>query len=138
MAHRVPVSIRQIRRPICDRLGAGKNARAPARAGKGNGARERGRPRPHQPEDRGYDPFRSRKCGVRTFTGWGCPNSVSVPISASEGYLRRLRQPRIGTRDNFQATPQSGAGTQTTSLSLYFLHLGPQPDNEPFTLFSLF
>jgi len=32
-----PVSITQIRRPIFDRLGAGKNARAPARAGKGNG-----------------------------------------------------------------------------------------------------
>ncbi|HOK78876.1 MAG TPA: hypothetical protein PLW35_14290, partial [Verrucomicrobiota bacterium] len=39
-----PVSITQIRRPIIDRLGAAKNGRAPARAGKGNGARERGRP----------------------------------------------------------------------------------------------
>jgi len=52
MADRAPVSIRQIRRPIFDRLGAGKNARAPARAGKGNGARERGRPRPHQSDGR--------------------------------------------------------------------------------------
>ncbi|NLH74950.1 MAG: hypothetical protein GX456_18030 [Verrucomicrobia bacterium] len=32
MADRAPVSIRQIRRPIFDRLGAGKNARAPADA----------------------------------------------------------------------------------------------------------
>ncbi|NLH71948.1 MAG: hypothetical protein GX456_02720, partial [Verrucomicrobia bacterium] len=35
------------------------------------GGRERGRPRPHQPDDRPYDPFGSRKCGARTFTGWG-------------------------------------------------------------------
>jgi len=33
-----PVSINQIRRPNIHRLNAGKNARAPARAGKGNGA----------------------------------------------------------------------------------------------------
>ena len=33
--------------------------------------RERGRPRPHQPDDRPYDLFRSCKCCVRTFTGWG-------------------------------------------------------------------
>ncbi|NLH72315.1 MAG: hypothetical protein GX456_04610, partial [Verrucomicrobia bacterium] len=52
MTDRAPVSIRQIRRPIFDRLGAGKNARAPARAGRSNGARERGRPRPHQSDDR--------------------------------------------------------------------------------------
>ncbi|HOK77540.1 MAG TPA: hypothetical protein PLW35_07445, partial [Verrucomicrobiota bacterium] len=48
-----------------------------------------------------------------------CPNNVPVPISASEGFLRRLRQPRIGTRDNLQGTPQSGGKTQTTSLSPY-------------------
>ncbi len=36
--------------------------------------------------------------------------------------------------DNLRATPQSGVKTQTTSLSLY---LGPQPDNEPVTLFRL-
>ncbi|NLH74399.1 MAG: hypothetical protein GX456_15210 [Verrucomicrobia bacterium] len=44
------------------------------------GGRERGRPRPHQPDDRPYDPFRSRKCGARTFTGWGFTNNVPVPI----------------------------------------------------------
>ncbi|MGC8990251.1 MAG: hypothetical protein ACP5MD_09040, partial [Verrucomicrobiia bacterium] len=38
-----------------------------------------------------------------------CANNVSVPMSAFEGFLRRLRQLRIGTRDNLQATPQSGA-----------------------------
>ncbi|NLH72748.1 MAG: hypothetical protein GX456_06820, partial [Verrucomicrobia bacterium] len=38
--------------------------------------RERGRPRPHQRDDRPYAPFRSGKCGARTFTGWGCPNNV--------------------------------------------------------------
>ncbi|NLH73771.1 MAG: hypothetical protein GX456_12015 [Verrucomicrobia bacterium] len=61
-------------------------------------------------------------------------NDVSVPISASDGFLHRLRQQRIGTRDNSQATPQSGDKTQTTCLSLY---LGPQPNNEPVTLFRL-
>ncbi|NLH74622.1 MAG: hypothetical protein GX456_16360 [Verrucomicrobia bacterium] len=30
----------------------------------------RGRPRPHQPDDRSYGPFRSRKSDDRTFTGW--------------------------------------------------------------------
>ena len=114
-----PVSMTQIGGPNIDRLGAAKNRRAPARAGKGNGAgsaavlgrinvttdpttcfdhanpepecspagggqecprscrrvrrntdgRERGRPRPHQRDDRPYDPFGSRKCGARTFTG---------------------------------------------------------------------
>ncbi len=44
-------------------------------------------------------------------------NSVSVPISASEGFLRRVRQPPIGTGDNLQATPQSGDKTRTTCLS---------------------
>ncbi|HOK76625.1 MAG TPA: hypothetical protein PLW35_02765 [Verrucomicrobiota bacterium] len=47
------------------------------------------------------------------------PNNVSVPISASEGYLHRLREPRIETRDDLRATPQSGGKTQTTSLSPY-------------------
>ncbi len=55
-------------------------------------------------------------------------NNVSVPISASEGFLRTLRQPPIGTRGNLQATPQSGGKTQTTSLSLYS---GPHSDNGP-------
>ncbi|NLH73712.1 MAG: hypothetical protein GX456_11720 [Verrucomicrobia bacterium] len=43
--------------------------------------RERGRPRPHQRDDRPYDPFGSRMCGARTFTGWGCPNNVPVTLS---------------------------------------------------------
>ncbi|NLH71826.1 MAG: hypothetical protein GX456_02085 [Verrucomicrobia bacterium] len=34
-------------------------------------------------------------------------------------FLRTLRQPPIGTKGNFQAMPQSGGKTQTTSLSLY-------------------
>ncbi|NLH73674.1 MAG: hypothetical protein GX456_11525 [Verrucomicrobia bacterium] len=61
----------QILRPNIHRLGAGKNARAPARAGETNGGRERGPPRPHQSDDRSYDPFRSCKSCARTFTGWG-------------------------------------------------------------------
>ncbi|NLH72118.1 MAG: hypothetical protein GX456_03575 [Verrucomicrobia bacterium] len=62
-----------------------------------------------------------------------CPNNVSVPISASEGYPHRLRQPPIGTRDDLRPPPQSRGKTQILSLSLY---LGPHPDNEPVTLFT--
>ncbi len=58
-------------------------------------------------------------------------NNVSVPISASEGFLHRLRQPRTGKMGNLRTTPESGGRTQTTSLSLY---LGPHPDNGPVTL----
>ncbi|HOK78508.1 MAG TPA: hypothetical protein PLW35_12405 [Verrucomicrobiota bacterium] len=60
-------------------------------------------------------------------------NNVPVPISACAGFPHRLRQPRIGTRDNLRAMPQSGGKTQTTSLSPYS---GPHPDNEPGTLFA--
>ena len=49
-------------------------------------------------------------------------NNVSVPISASDWFLRRLRLPPIGARDNSPAMPRSGGKTQTSSLSLY---LGP-------------
>ena len=52
------------------------------------------------------------------------PNNVSVPISAPEWFLRRLRQPPIETRDNLRATPRSRSKTQTTSLSLYLRRLG--------------
>ncbi|NLH73940.1 MAG: hypothetical protein GX456_12870 [Verrucomicrobia bacterium] len=61
----------QILRPNVHRLGAGKNARAPARVGENTGGRERGRPRPHQRDDRSCDPFRSGKSDDRTYTGWG-------------------------------------------------------------------
>ncbi|NLH73881.1 MAG: hypothetical protein GX456_12575 [Verrucomicrobia bacterium] len=50
-----------------------------------------------------------------------CPNTVSVPVSAAEGFLHRLRQPPIGTGDNSRAMPQSG---------------GQNPNNEPVTLFA--
>jgi len=47
-----------------------------------------------------------------------CANNVSVPISAGEGFFRRLRRPPIGTRDNLQGMPQSWDKAQATSLSL--------------------
>ncbi|HOK78259.1 MAG TPA: hypothetical protein PLW35_11135, partial [Verrucomicrobiota bacterium] len=72
-----------------------------------------------QRDDRPYDPFGSRKCGARTFTGWGCTNNVSVPISASEGFHHRLRQPPIRTRGDLRATPLSLSKSQTTCLSPY-------------------
>ncbi|NLH72444.1 MAG: hypothetical protein GX456_05265 [Verrucomicrobia bacterium] len=48
---RTPASITQTRRPIVDRLGAGKNARAPKTRWTKQRRQERGRPRPHQPDD---------------------------------------------------------------------------------------
>ena len=73
MADRAPVSIRQIRRPIFDWLGAGKNARAPACAGKGNDARG-ARPSPAASTRRPIVHLLvSRKSGARTFTGWVRP-----------------------------------------------------------------
>ncbi|NLH72983.1 MAG: hypothetical protein GX456_08015 [Verrucomicrobia bacterium] len=64
---------------------------------------------------------RREALGVRQLAAafFSCPNNVSVPISALEGYLHSLWQPRIGTRDNLPATLQSGGNAQTTSLSLY-------------------
>ncbi len=58
-------------------------------------------------------------------------NNVSVPISAAEGFFRKLRQPPIGTRGDLLDTLQAGVKTQTTSLSPY---LGLHPNNEPGTL----
>ncbi|NLH74529.1 MAG: hypothetical protein GX456_15885 [Verrucomicrobia bacterium] len=49
-----------------------------------------------------------------------CTNNVSVPISASEGFFRRLQQTWIGTTDNLRTKPESGRKTQIRSLSLYF------------------
>ncbi|NLH74781.1 MAG: hypothetical protein GX456_17160 [Verrucomicrobia bacterium] len=42
----------------------------PRRVGQSNGARERGRPRPHQRDNQPYDLFRSCKSCARMFTGW--------------------------------------------------------------------
>ncbi|NLH72268.1 MAG: hypothetical protein GX456_04375 [Verrucomicrobia bacterium] len=101
-------------------VGCGEESpRSCRRVRRNTDGRECGRPRPHQRDDRPYDPFGSRKCGARTFTGWGCTNNVSVPISASEGFLRTLRQPPIRTRGDLRATPLSLSKTQTTCLSPY-------------------
>ncbi|NLH71510.1 MAG: hypothetical protein GX456_00490 [Verrucomicrobia bacterium] len=64
----------------------------------------------------GREAFGVRQLAAALFP---CPNNVPVPIPAFEGFLHRLRQPRTGTRDNLQGTPQSGTRTQTTSLSVY-------------------
>jgi len=50
--------------------GGEESPRSCRRAGENTGGRERGRPRPHQPDNQPYDPFRSRKSGHRTYTGW--------------------------------------------------------------------
>ncbi|NLH75380.1 MAG: hypothetical protein GX456_20230 [Verrucomicrobia bacterium] len=51
-----------------------------------------------------------------------CPNTVSVPISAPKGFIRRLWQPRTGPMGNLRTRPQSGGKSQITSLSLYATH----------------
>ncbi|HOK76481.1 MAG TPA: hypothetical protein PLW35_02025, partial [Verrucomicrobiota bacterium] len=83
-----------------------------------------GRPRPHQRDDRPYDPFGSRKCGARTFTDWGRPNYVSVPISASEGFLHRLGLAPVGTRDDLRAMPKSGS--KPKQRACHFIRLTPK------------
>ncbi|NLH71977.1 MAG: hypothetical protein GX456_02865 [Verrucomicrobia bacterium] len=72
----------------------------------------------------GADVARREAFGVRQLAAAFslCPNNVSVPIS-SEGFLHRLRRPRIGTTNNLRVTPQSGAKTQTMSLSPYLRSL---------------
>jgi len=68
--------------PECSPVGCGQECpRSCQRVRTNTDARERGRPRPHQPDNRSYDLFRSCKSCARTFTGWGCDNNVPVPIS---------------------------------------------------------
>ncbi|NLH73835.1 MAG: hypothetical protein GX456_12340 [Verrucomicrobia bacterium] len=106
-------------------VGCGEESpRSCLRVRRNTDGRERGRPRPHQRDDQPYDPFGSRKCGARTFTGWGCPNNVPVPISASERFLRSLRQSRIGTRGNLKTTQQLGAKPQQRAC--HFIQLTPK------------
>ncbi|NLH72882.1 MAG: hypothetical protein GX456_07495, partial [Verrucomicrobia bacterium] len=64
-------------------VGCGEESpRSCRRVRRNTDGRERARPRPHQRDDRPYDPFGSRQCRARTFTGLGCTNNVPVPISA--------------------------------------------------------
>ncbi|NLH71578.1 MAG: hypothetical protein GX456_00830 [Verrucomicrobia bacterium] len=51
---------------------------------KPNGGQERGRPRPHQPDDRSYDPLRSRKPDDRTLTGWVRPRMAALPHASEK------------------------------------------------------
>ncbi len=57
-------------------------ARAPAARSKKQWRQERGRPRPHQPDDRSYDPFRSRKSGARFLTDWVRRRIAALPQRA--------------------------------------------------------
>ncbi|NLH75342.1 MAG: hypothetical protein GX456_20040 [Verrucomicrobia bacterium] len=101
-------------------VGCGEESRrSHRRVGDNTSGRERGRPRPHQSAAPISHQFRSSQSGARTLTGWGFTNKVPVPISAAEGFIHRLRQPPIGTRDNLRATPRPGGKTQIASLSLY-------------------
>ncbi|NLH73511.1 MAG: hypothetical protein GX456_10705 [Verrucomicrobia bacterium] len=90
-------------------VGCGEESpRSCRRVRKNTDGRERGRPRPHQRDDRPYDPFGSGKCGVRTFTGRGCTNNVFVPISHHEkpgerGVLKRhktLKRNSVGNQSH--------------------------------------
>jgi len=65
-------------------VGCGEESpRSCRRVTKNTDGRERCRPRPHQPDNRSYNPFRSCKSCARTFTGWGCPKNVPVTLSGS-------------------------------------------------------
>jgi len=93
-------------------------------------SRERGRPRPHQPDDRPYDPFGSRKCGARTFTGWGrarmpalLPALEKPPTVGSAAVLGRINLTTDPTTrlDHANAAPEHSPAVDahTTCLSPY-------------------
>jgi len=54
---------------------------------------ERGRPRPHQSDDRSYDPFRSRKSYDRTYTGWVRRRIAALPQSLGKTQRRSGARP---------------------------------------------
>ncbi|NLH74675.1 MAG: hypothetical protein GX456_16625 [Verrucomicrobia bacterium] len=55
----------------CSPAGCGQECPRSCTRWKRQRCRERGRPRPHQSDNRSYDLFRSCKSCARTFTGWG-------------------------------------------------------------------
>ncbi len=80
-------------------VGCGEeSSRSCRRVRRNTGGRERGRPRPHQRDDRPYDPFGSCKSCARTFTARGCTNNVSVPMSISWLKAGERDRPELGSR----------------------------------------
>ncbi|NLH72924.1 MAG: hypothetical protein GX456_07705 [Verrucomicrobia bacterium] len=78
--------------------------------------RERGRPRPHQRDDRSYDPFGSSKCGVRAFTGWG---RARMPALLPARWRKHRRS---------GARPSSAASTRRPTLRPVWITQMPRPN----------
>jgi len=115
MTDRGRASITQTRRPNFDRLGAGKNARAPARAGTGNVIRSAAVPGRIQSDDRSYDPHRSRKPDDRTLTCWG-----------GQEWPRSCR--RVGKHNGLGSAAVPGHTNPTADRAPRFDHTNPQPN----------
>ncbi len=79
---------------------------------------EHGRPRPHQPDDRFYDPLRSRKSYDRTFTGWVRPRMAALLPT-------RRKSNGVGSA----AVP--GRINPTTNLTTRFDHANRTTEHSP-------
>ncbi|NLH71996.1 MAG: hypothetical protein GX456_02960 [Verrucomicrobia bacterium] len=81
-------------------------------------ARERGRPRPHQPDDRSYDPFRSRKSDDRTWTCWVRARMPALPQG-------------VGNPNGFRSAAVLGRINPMTALTTRFDHANPTTEHRP-------
>jgi len=113
-----PVSIAQIGPPNIHRLGAAKNRRAPTGRWEHQRPRERGRPRPHQPDNQPYDPLRSHKSCVRTLTDRGRARMPAL--------LHALEKATA-----LWSAAVLGRINPTTDPTTRFNHTNPPPDHSP-------
>ncbi|NLH75033.1 MAG: hypothetical protein GX456_18455 [Verrucomicrobia bacterium] len=113
-ADRAPASITQIRRPIFHRLGAAKNRRAPTGRWKSQRQRERGRPRPHQPDERSCTCFNHAN-----------PTTDLWPAGCGEESPRSYR--RVGNRNGAGSAAVLGRINPTTDRTLVSITLVLQP-----------
>jgi len=113
-----PVSFTQIWRPTVHRLGAGKNARAPAARRKPQRRRERGRPRPHQPDDRSHTRFIHAN-----------PAPEHRPAGCGEESPRSRSTSETATAVGSAAVP--GRINPTTDRTTRFIHANLAPDRSP-------
>ncbi|NLH74125.1 MAG: hypothetical protein GX456_13795 [Verrucomicrobia bacterium] len=105
--------------PTADKSVNGReNGRAPARAGKNNGAGSAAVPGRIQPDDRSYDPLRLCKCCARLFTGWRRPRMAAL-----------LHAVEKATALGSAAVP--GRINATTDLTTRFDYANPARDYSP-------
>ncbi len=77
-------------------VGCGEESpRSCQRVGGNTDGRERGRPRPHERDDRPYDRFRSPKSGHRTFTGWDAQTACLSPYRQARSCSADLGSRRL-------------------------------------------